>query len=296
MKAAVYMRVSTKAQELAGQRQVIQRWLEGHGVEDCQWCIDHGVSGATLDRPAMKDLQHRVFMGEVDTIIVYALDRLARNAVEGMVLIAEWLKRGIRLVVVTMDMDFSGDVGQMIASLLLHIAQMERNRMLDRQEAGLDVKRQQIAEIVEMDAGGASIDEIAIKTKVRVKNVRTCLRRGGKAWWGGGISGPKTKRGAERAYAYRQAGCRHRDIARLLEVSTATVRRYLKAHEETLRDEQDQEAITAAQEVEGSGTDSDGVGIPDGDIHTGDVPIRQRRPATAAGIGPRDRQGTALQG
>lgn len=246
MKAAVYMRVSTKGQEMEGQRQAINRWLEGHGIGGggCQWCIDHGETGATLDRPAMKDLQHRVFLGEVDTIVVYALDRLARNAVEGMVLIAEWLKRGIRLVVVTMDMDFSGDVGQMIASLLLHIAQMERNRMLERQEAGLAVKRKQIADIVEMHADGASVGEIAIKTKVPAKNVRTCLERGGKAWWGGGVPGVKTPDGPLRAWVHRESGLRQCDIARLLEVSTATVRRYLKMHKEALRNEQNQDADT----------------------------------------------------
>ena len=43
----------------------------------------------------------------------------------------------VQLIVVTLQIDFSGDIGQMIASLLLHIAQMERNRILERQQAGI---------------------------------------------------------------------------------------------------------------------------------------------------------------
>ena len=92
-----------------------------------RWFIDEGWSGKTLDRPGMNDLQRAIFMGDVDTLVVYSLDRLARNALEGMTLLADWLKRGIRLVVLTLQMDFSGDVGRMVASLLFHIAEMERN-------------------------------------------------------------------------------------------------------------------------------------------------------------------------
>ena len=72
---------------------------------------------------------------------MYALDRLTRNAVEGMNSIADWLKRDVRLVVLTLQMDFSGEVGQMVASLLLHIAQMERTHIRERQAAGIAAAR-----------------------------------------------------------------------------------------------------------------------------------------------------------
>ena len=41
------------------------------------------------------------------------------------------------MVVVTLQIDFSGEVGQMVASLLLHIAQMERTRIRERQAEGI---------------------------------------------------------------------------------------------------------------------------------------------------------------
>ena len=54
-----------------------------------------------------------------------------------MNLISNWMGRGIRLIVLTMQMDFSGEVGQMVASLLLHIAQMERTHIRERQASGI---------------------------------------------------------------------------------------------------------------------------------------------------------------
>jgi len=136
-KTAVYLRVSSKSQRVTSQKREIQRFLDGRKMSDVRWFVDEGASGKSLDRPALQQLRTAVFNGEVDTIVVYALDRIARNALEGMNLLADWLKAGVRLIVITLQMDFNGDVGQMVASLLFHIAQMERNRIRERQAAGI---------------------------------------------------------------------------------------------------------------------------------------------------------------
>ena len=141
MSTAVYLRVSSKSQRVRSQRHEIERYFAANGVTDARWFIDHGVIGAVMERPALDALKRAIFTGEVDTVVIYALDRLARNALEGLNLIGDWLKRGVRLVVITMQMDFSGEVGQMIASLLLHIAQMERTRIRERQAAGIQAAR-----------------------------------------------------------------------------------------------------------------------------------------------------------
>ena len=127
------------------------------------------------------------FEGKVDCVVVYALDRIARNAVEGMVLLGDWLKRGVRLVVITMQMDFSGEVGQMIASLLLHIAQMERTRIRERQAAGI-----------------------------------AAARANGKRW-GGRKQGTGLKADPVRVRELRTRGLTNREIATALGVSTRTV-------------------------------------------------------------------------
>ncbi len=124
--------------------------------------------------------------------MVYSLNRLARDAVEGMVMIADWLRRGVRLIVITMQMDFSGEVGQMVASLLLHIAQMERTRIRERQAAGIAASR----------ANGKR--------------------------WGGRTPGLGLKVDPKRVLALRSRGLTNNEVASALDISTRTVIRMAK--------------------------------------------------------------------
>ena len=192
MSTAVYMRVSSNSQTVASQRRELERYLASQNGTEARWFVDEGVSGATMDRPALEQLKRAIFMGEIDTVVVYSLDRLARNAVEGLVLLADWLKRGVRLIVVTTQMDFSGEVGQMVASLLLHIAQMEPTHIRERQAAGI-----------------------------------AAARANGKRW-GGRKSGTGHKTDPSRVVALRRQGLANHEIAAALGVSTRTVIRVVR--------------------------------------------------------------------
>ena len=187
MSTAVYMRVSSNSQSVAAQRREIERYLASQNGTDVRWFVDEGISGATMERPALERLKRATFMSEVDTVVVYSLDRLARNAVNGLVLLADWLKRGVRLVVITTQMDFSGEEGQMVASLLLHIAQMERTRIRERQAAGI-----------------------------------AAARANGKRW-GGRKTGTGLKADPSRVMVLRRQGLANHEIAAALGVSTRTV-------------------------------------------------------------------------
>ena len=217
MIAAVYLRVSSKSQKVASQRRAIQHYLDGHKIDvpADRWFVDHGWSGKSLDWPGMDELQRAVFMGDVDMIVVYSLDRLARNALEGMTLLADWLKRGVRLVVVTLQMDFSGDVGRMVASLLFHIAEMERNRIRQRQSDGIA-------------AAKASCGRCSTPKKNIPMVDGKCPRWGGTEvrTWGGRRPG-KFKVPPSRARELARKGLTQAEIAKALGVSTRTVNRLL---------------------------------------------------------------------
>ena len=193
MAVAVYMRVSSTSQSVRAQRRAIEQYLGSNGANDARWFIDEGVSGAVMARPQLDQLKTAIFRGEVDTVVLYSLDRLARNAVDGMNLIAEWLRRRVRLLVVTMQMDFSGEVGQMIASLLLHIAQMERTHIRERQASGI-----------------------------------AAAKAAGKRW-GGRKLGVGLKADSKRVQALRRRGLTNSEIASALGVSTRTVSRRMRS-------------------------------------------------------------------
>ncbi len=141
-RTAVYIRVSTVGQNEAGQRQEIERWLRGNGIDPAsvQWFVDKR-SGDTLRRPAFEKLQAAAFAGEVGTIVVYKLDRLSRKLREGLDVLCDWCERGLRVVAVSQQIDFNGTMGKMLAAVLLGIAEMEQETRRERQAAGIAVAK-----------------------------------------------------------------------------------------------------------------------------------------------------------
>ena len=139
---AAYVRVSTVGQNEAGQRAGIERWLTGNDIElaDVAWYVDK-ESGDTLQRRAFQKLQEAIFSGEVHTVVVWRLDRLSRKLRDGINVMGDWCERGLRVVSVTQQIDFNGTVGQIIASVLMGIGQMEQEARRERQRAGITVAR-----------------------------------------------------------------------------------------------------------------------------------------------------------
>lgn len=135
---AVYVRVSSKSQKTDGQEAEIRKWLAGQSLDPAtvRWYSDV-ETGKTLDRPAFKKLQADIFAGRVRTVVVYKLDRLSRRIKDGVNLLADWCERGVRVVVVTQQIDLSGPVGRMIAAVMLGLAEIELEFRRERQAAGI---------------------------------------------------------------------------------------------------------------------------------------------------------------
>jgi DNA invertase Pin-like site-specific DNA recombinase len=139
---ACYCRVSSRRQKNDSQRAEIQRWLTNHhiGKSSVRWYEDR-ESGTSLQRPAFERMQRAIFDGEVDTVVVWKLDRISRRQHEGISLLAEWCERGIRVVVVTQQIDLGGAVGRMVASVLFGLAEIELEYRRERQAAGIAVAK-----------------------------------------------------------------------------------------------------------------------------------------------------------
>ena len=186
----VYVRVSTLDQNVAGQRAEIQRWLAGQGISESGvlWFTDKS-SGDNLNRPSFERLQAAIFRGAVKTVVVYKLDRLSRNMIEGLNVLADWCDRGMRVVSVTQQIDFSGAIGKMLAAVLLGVAEMEQETRRERQSAGIAVAKDRgvykgrkagttkakPARAVELRANGLTYPEIGQAMGVSVSSVRRYL-------------------------------------------------------------------------------------------------------------------------
>jgi DNA invertase Pin-like site-specific DNA recombinase len=141
-KVAAYIRVSTvdQGKGVASQKHAIKRYIEGHGIKGVKVYRDK-VSGKNTHRPGFKRLQKAIFNGQVHTVICWKLDRLSRSLRDGINLLCDWLDRGVRIVAVSQQLDFSGPTGKMVASLLFAIAEMERENLRENTKRGLAAAR-----------------------------------------------------------------------------------------------------------------------------------------------------------
>ena len=142
MTIACYCRVSTRHQKNDSQESEIKKWLDGNGIDQSQveWFFDH-ETGKTFNRPAFERLQKSIFNGQVKTVIVWKLDRLSRRLRDGVNLLADWCERGLKIVVITQQIELNGPVGRMIAAVMLGLAEIELEYRRERQMAGIVVAR-----------------------------------------------------------------------------------------------------------------------------------------------------------
>ena len=136
---AIYVRVSTfdQANGRDSQKRALRDYCKNHGLTNVVWYEDI-VSGASDDRPGFKRLQKAVFDGKVKTVAVWKLDRISRKGIkDGVAILTDWLEKGIRIISTAQQLDFSGQVGQLIASVLFAVAAMERESIRENTKRGL---------------------------------------------------------------------------------------------------------------------------------------------------------------
>ena len=137
-----YIRVSTTSQNHAGQRRELERWMigNGHDPAEARWYEDT-ESGDTLARPGFEAMQAAIFAGQLETVVVWKLDRLSRKLIDGLQILTDWTSSGLRVVSVTQQIDLTGTVGRMIAAVLLGIGEMEQETRRERQAIGIDAAK-----------------------------------------------------------------------------------------------------------------------------------------------------------
>ena len=128
MHRIAYYRVSTGDQSIESQRLAL-------GGDFDQEFSDEGVSGGTLaaKRPGFADLLSKVRSG--DTVHVYAVDRLGRDALDVQATVRLLIDKGV-----TVDVHGLGPigrgVGELILAVLAQVADMDRQRIKERTQAG----------------------------------------------------------------------------------------------------------------------------------------------------------------
>jgi len=142
VRCAIYTRKSTEEgleqdfNSLDAQRECAEAYILSQRHE--HWTTltrrydDGGLSGANLERPALRQLLADVEAEAVDCVVVYKVDRLSRSLLDFARIMEVFDKRGVSFISVTQQLNTRSPMGRLTLNVLLSFAQFEREIISER--------------------------------------------------------------------------------------------------------------------------------------------------------------------
>src|SRR6266511_4659785 len=136
LRCAVYTRKSSEHgleqdfNSLDAQRESAEAYIKSQAHEG--WRLvkarydDGGISGGTLERPALQSLLADIQSRKVDVVVVYKVDRLTRSLADFAKLVELFEAHGVSFVAVTQQFNTTTSMGRLTLNILLSFAQFER--------------------------------------------------------------------------------------------------------------------------------------------------------------------------
>jgi DNA invertase Pin-like site-specific DNA recombinase len=135
-RCAVYTRKSSEEgleqdfNSLHAQREACEAFLRSQAGEGWRLSKTHyddgGLSGATMERPALQRLLEDIRNGLVDVVVVYKVDRLTRSLADFAKMVEIFDAIGVSFVAVTQQFNTTTSMGRLTLNVLLSFAQFER--------------------------------------------------------------------------------------------------------------------------------------------------------------------------
>jgi DNA invertase Pin-like site-specific DNA recombinase len=91
-----------------------------------------GISGGTLERPALQRLIADLEMGRIDVVVVYKVDRLTRSLMDFAKLVDVFERNKVSFVSITQQFNTTTSMGRLTLNILLSFAQFEREVIGER--------------------------------------------------------------------------------------------------------------------------------------------------------------------
>ena len=141
-RCAIYTRKSTEHNldlefnSLDAQREACEAYIKSQAHEGWRLVADHyddgGVSGASLERPALQTLLADVRVGKINNVVVYKVDRLTRSLADFAKLVELFDQYGVSFVSITQSFNTTSSMGRLTLNVLLSFAQFEREVIGER--------------------------------------------------------------------------------------------------------------------------------------------------------------------
>jgi DNA invertase Pin-like site-specific DNA recombinase len=136
IRCAIYTRKSSEEgleqefNSLQAQREACEAFIKSQRHEGWVYLPDGyddgGLSGATMDRPALQQLLGEIQAGRVDVVVVYKVDRLTRSLADFAKIVEILDAKGASFVSVTQQFNTTTSMGRLTLNVLLSFAQFER--------------------------------------------------------------------------------------------------------------------------------------------------------------------------
>ena len=136
MKAAVYVRISTKDQKTDLQLDELQEYCQRRNWQIVEVYSDKGISGSKNSRPALDKLMADARKRRFDVVVVWRFDRFARSVTHLLRALEEFRALGIEFVSYSEAIDTSTPMGKMVFTVLGAVAELERSLITERVIAG----------------------------------------------------------------------------------------------------------------------------------------------------------------
>ena len=135
-----YGRVSSKGQRLYGMslEDQLERLL-AQGIDQEHILLDT-YTGTKIDRPKFNEVLSKLEPG--DELVVCKLDRFARTAPEGAMLVRDLVERGIKVNILNMGVADNTPMGKVMVTVMLAFAEYERDMIVERTSMGKAMKRE----------------------------------------------------------------------------------------------------------------------------------------------------------
>ena len=142
LRCAVYTRKSSEEgleqefNSLDAQREACEAYIASQKAEG--WVLvpdrydDGGISGATLERPALQRLLADIEARRIDVVVVYKIDRLSRALMDFAKLVEVFDRNSVTFVSVTQSFNTTTSMGRLTLNILLSFAQFEREVIGER--------------------------------------------------------------------------------------------------------------------------------------------------------------------
>lgn len=189
MRAAIYVRVSTKDQNTELQEAELRAFAASRGWNATIY--SDKATGTNTDRPAFQKLMKEARSGNVDVILVWKLDRMFRSMRDLTRTLSELTENDVEFVSLKENLDLTTAAGKMLIHIIGSVAEFEASMIRERTAAGrarakangvrfgrpLDYRKVDYEAVRQLHASGKGPSAIARELKIARASVYRILNK-----------------------------------------------------------------------------------------------------------------------